>query len=152
MNPAQVVLITGCSSGFGRLTAETLARKHYQVFATMRAVQERNAHAAHELRALAERESLQLHVLELDVTDDASVRLPARINAQGDFILAGACGVRPQVCDRHLDVVLTRLRLPGELEIEGHVRKGGTQLGAVDESTAVVVNSVEMNEHSLAYR
>jgi NAD(P)-dependent dehydrogenase (short-subunit alcohol dehydrogenase family) len=73
MNPAKVVLITGCSSGFGRLMAETLARKHYQVFATMRALQDRNANAAHELRALAERESLPLHVLELDVTDDASV-------------------------------------------------------------------------------
>jgi len=73
MDPVQVVLITGCSSGFGRLTAETLARKHYQVFATMRAVEHRNANAAHELRALAERESLPLHVLELDVTDDSSV-------------------------------------------------------------------------------
>jgi NAD(P)-dependent dehydrogenase (short-subunit alcohol dehydrogenase family) len=73
MNPAKVVLITGCSSGFGRLMAETLARKHYQVFATMRAVQDRNAKTAHELRALAEREALSLHVLELDVTDDASV-------------------------------------------------------------------------------
>jgi NAD(P)-dependent dehydrogenase (short-subunit alcohol dehydrogenase family) len=73
MKPAKVALITGCSSGFGRLMAETLAHKHYQVFATMRAVQDRNANAAHELRALAERESLPLHVLELDVTDDASV-------------------------------------------------------------------------------
>jgi NAD(P)-dependent dehydrogenase (short-subunit alcohol dehydrogenase family) len=73
MNPEKVVLITGCSSGFGRLMAETLARKHHQVFATMRALQDRNANAAHELRALAEREALALHVLELDVTDDASV-------------------------------------------------------------------------------
>ena len=73
MDPVQVVLITGCSSGFGRLTAETLARKHYQVFATMRAVEHRNANAAHELRAVAECESLPLHVLELDVTDDTSV-------------------------------------------------------------------------------
>ena len=73
MNPGKVVLITGSSSGFGRLIAETLARKNYYVFATMRAVQDRNANTARELRALAERESLQLNVLELDVTDDASV-------------------------------------------------------------------------------
>jgi NAD(P)-dependent dehydrogenase (short-subunit alcohol dehydrogenase family) len=39
----------------------------------MRALRDRNANAAHELRALAGRESLPLHVLELDVTDDASV-------------------------------------------------------------------------------
>ena len=58
MSQAKVVLITGCSSGFGRFMAETLARKSYQVFATMRAVQGRNSNAAHELGALAERESL----------------------------------------------------------------------------------------------
>jgi NAD(P)-dependent dehydrogenase (short-subunit alcohol dehydrogenase family) len=68
-----VILITGCSSGFGRLIAETMARKGYRVFATMRAVQDRNADVARQLRALAERESLSLQVLEIDVTDDASV-------------------------------------------------------------------------------
>jgi NAD(P)-dependent dehydrogenase (short-subunit alcohol dehydrogenase family) len=68
-----VVLITGCSAGFGRLMAETLARKGYFVFATMRDVKGRNARAASELKSLAERESLKLRVVELDVTDDASV-------------------------------------------------------------------------------
>jgi NADP-dependent 3-hydroxy acid dehydrogenase YdfG len=46
MNLAKVVLITGCSSGFGRLIAENLAHKNYHVFATMRAVENRNANAA----------------------------------------------------------------------------------------------------------
>ncbi len=36
MNSKQVVLITGSSTGFGRLFAETLARKGHTVFATMR--------------------------------------------------------------------------------------------------------------------
>jgi NAD(P)-dependent dehydrogenase (short-subunit alcohol dehydrogenase family) len=72
-NTEAVVLITGASSGFGRLTAETLARKHYQVFATMRGIEGRNASAARELRALASRESLRLTVVELDVTSDDSV-------------------------------------------------------------------------------
>src|SRR5437773_11269123 len=71
--PQQVVLITGASSGFGRLIAETLARKNYQVLATMRNLNGRNAAAAREIRELAERESLSLEVLELDVTDDFSV-------------------------------------------------------------------------------
>jgi NAD(P)-dependent dehydrogenase (short-subunit alcohol dehydrogenase family) len=71
--PQQVVLITGASSGFGRLIAETLARKNFQVFATMRNVNGRNAAPAREFRELAQRESLFLHVLELDVTDDSSV-------------------------------------------------------------------------------
>src|SRR5258708_38330689 len=72
-SPQQVILITGASSGFGRLIAETLSRKNYQVFATMRNVNGRNAAAAREIRELGERESLSLQTLELDVTDDASV-------------------------------------------------------------------------------
>jgi len=72
-SPQQVVLISGASSGFGRLIAETLARKKFQVFATMRNVNGRNAAAAREFHELAERESLRLQILELDVTDDASV-------------------------------------------------------------------------------
>jgi NAD(P)-dependent dehydrogenase (short-subunit alcohol dehydrogenase family) len=69
----QVVLITGTSSGFGRLIAETLARRKFHVFATMRNTATRNAAAARELEQLAQRESLNLHVLDLDVTQDASV-------------------------------------------------------------------------------
>ena len=73
LNTKQVVLITGTSSGFGRLIAETLARKNFQVFATMRNVKGRNAAAAREIAELARRESLSLQTLELDVTDDLSV-------------------------------------------------------------------------------
>jgi NAD(P)-dependent dehydrogenase (short-subunit alcohol dehydrogenase family) len=73
MNSKQVVLITGSSTGFGRLFADTLARKGHTVFATMRDAEGRNAKNAAEIRAVAEKESLPIHVLELDVTDDASV-------------------------------------------------------------------------------
>ncbi len=73
MNSKQVVLITGSSTGFGRLFTDTLARKGHTVFATMRDPGGRNAKNASEIRALAEKDSLPIHVLELDVTDDASV-------------------------------------------------------------------------------
>jgi NAD(P)-dependent dehydrogenase (short-subunit alcohol dehydrogenase family) len=73
MNSKQVVLITGSSTGFGRLFAETLARKGHTVFATMRDPAGRNAKNAGEIRALAEKDSLPIHVLEMDVTNDASV-------------------------------------------------------------------------------
>jgi len=73
MSSKQVVLITGASTGFGRLFTETLARKGHTVFATMRDVGGRNAKNAAEIRALAEKASLPIHVLELDVTNDASV-------------------------------------------------------------------------------
>jgi NAD(P)-dependent dehydrogenase (short-subunit alcohol dehydrogenase family) len=73
MNSKQVVLITGSSTGFGRLFAETLARKGHTVFATMRDPGGRNAKNASEIGTLAEKDSLPIYVLELDVTDDASV-------------------------------------------------------------------------------
>jgi NAD(P)-dependent dehydrogenase (short-subunit alcohol dehydrogenase family) len=73
MNSKQVVFITGSSTGFGRLFTETLARKGHTVFATMRDPGGRNAKNASEIRALAEKDSLPIQVLELDVTDDASV-------------------------------------------------------------------------------
>jgi NAD(P)-dependent dehydrogenase (short-subunit alcohol dehydrogenase family) len=69
----EVALITGSSTGFGRLFTETLARKGHTVFATMRDPGGRNAKNASEIRALAEKDLLPIHVLELDVTDEGSV-------------------------------------------------------------------------------
>jgi NAD(P)-dependent dehydrogenase (short-subunit alcohol dehydrogenase family) len=73
MDTQKVVLITGTSTGIGRLMAETCARKGYAVFASMRSIDGRNAAHSAALRTLAEAEGLSLHVVELDVTDDASV-------------------------------------------------------------------------------
>lgn len=64
------ILITGCSSGFGRLSAELFARSGAKVFATMRNLPRPEAE---ELRALAEAEQLDLHVIEIDVTSDKEV-------------------------------------------------------------------------------
>ncbi len=73
MKTSQVVLVTGSSSGFGRLIALALARRGYRVFGSMRESTGRNAAASGEFRAVAEREGLALEPLELDVTSDASV-------------------------------------------------------------------------------
>jgi NAD(P)-dependent dehydrogenase (short-subunit alcohol dehydrogenase family) len=82
MDSKQVVLITGSSTGFGRLMAETLARQGHTVFATMRDPSGRNAKNASEIGALAQEESLPLHVLELDVTSDFSVENAVRACVQ----------------------------------------------------------------------
>ncbi|MEL6487597.1 MAG: twin-arginine translocation signal domain-containing protein, partial [Pseudomonadota bacterium] len=55
------VLITGCSSGFGRLAAESFARGGAKVFATMRGLPRPEAD---ELTALANSEGLDLTVIE----------------------------------------------------------------------------------------
>jgi len=69
----KTVVITGCSSGFGRQLALNLARRGDRVFATMRGTKAKNAAAAEELAEAATREGLDLNVLELDVTSTASV-------------------------------------------------------------------------------
>jgi NAD(P)-dependent dehydrogenase (short-subunit alcohol dehydrogenase family) len=69
----KVVLITGCSTGFGRVTAETLARANCRVFAGMRDIKGRNASSARDVQQIAAKESLPLTPIELDINDDASV-------------------------------------------------------------------------------
>jgi len=73
MATKQVILVTGASTGFGRLFTETLARNGHTVFATMRDPNGKNAKNAAEIEALAKQESLPIHVLDLDVTKDDSV-------------------------------------------------------------------------------
>lgn len=64
------ILITGCSSGFGRLGAEHYARLGAKVFATMRNLPRPEAT---ELEALAKSDNLDITVLEIDITDQAQV-------------------------------------------------------------------------------
>lgn len=68
---APVALITGTSSGFGMLTAITLAKQGYLVVATMRDLSRREA-----LAKLAEQAGLaeRLQYVQLDVTDAESVQ------------------------------------------------------------------------------
>ena len=70
---SQIVLVTGCSSGFGELIAQTLARAGHHVFATMRGIADRNLEAAEKFHQLAAAEQLALDVVEMDVASDASV-------------------------------------------------------------------------------
>jgi NAD(P)-dependent dehydrogenase (short-subunit alcohol dehydrogenase family) len=64
---SKTILITGASTGFGRDTAETLARAGHKVFASMRDPEVKNREHANALRAKG------IEVVELDVTDTQSV-------------------------------------------------------------------------------
>lgn len=66
----RTVLITGASSGFGRIGALHYARLGAKVIATMRHIPRPEAET---LAAEAAKEKLDLHIVEIDVTDDASV-------------------------------------------------------------------------------
>ncbi len=63
-----VVLITGCSSGFGKLSALAFAREGHAVFASMRDLTKASA-----LRAEAADTGLELEIIQLDVNDATSV-------------------------------------------------------------------------------
>lgn len=67
MNMSKTILITGASSGFGRSAAEALSLAGHRVFASMRDITGRNQPHADALQAKG------IDVVELDVTDDASV-------------------------------------------------------------------------------
>ncbi|NOX82227.1 MAG: SDR family oxidoreductase [Alphaproteobacteria bacterium] len=67
------VLITGTSSGFGRLTALHLARLGAKVIASMRNLDHGNRPEAKELMQIAAAEKLDLSVVEIDVTNDDQV-------------------------------------------------------------------------------
>ena len=76
------ILITGSSSGFGRLGAEHYARLGAKVFATMRNLPRAEAT---ELEALAESDNLDITVLEIDITKNGQVKrgVAAALKAAG---------------------------------------------------------------------
>ncbi|WP_127139969.1 SDR family oxidoreductase [Flagellimonas marinaquae] len=64
------IIITGSSNGFGLKAAKDFADKGYKVFATMRNPSGKNANAKAEL----ESHSTHIKVVDMDVTNDASVK------------------------------------------------------------------------------
>ncbi len=65
----KVSVITGSSSGIGYETALILARNGYKTYATMR-----NTEKGVSLNSIAEKENLFIKVVQLDVTDQSSVK------------------------------------------------------------------------------
>jgi NAD(P)-dependent dehydrogenase (short-subunit alcohol dehydrogenase family) len=78
------VLVTGASSGIGLEIAVFLARQGYRVYATMRNLERRG-----ELDAEAARHKVELDVLQLDITDEASIHEAVRTIAGRSGALYG---------------------------------------------------------------
>lgn len=72
MDANGIALVTGASRGIGRAVALELARRGFEVVATMR-----RPEAGTELRREAEAAGARLRVEKLDVDDPATIRIPA---------------------------------------------------------------------------
>jgi NAD(P)-dependent dehydrogenase (short-subunit alcohol dehydrogenase family) len=86
---AKTILITGASSGFGRLTAETLSSSGHKVFAGFHSVDGQKKQVASELNAK------NIDILRLDVTDQTSIdraitQLLEKSNNQLDVVVNNA--------------------------------------------------------------
>lgn len=69
---SKVILITGASSGFGRLTSEALASSGHIVYASMRDTQGRNAAQVEEIAKFSKDNGSDLRTVELDVQSQSS--------------------------------------------------------------------------------
>jgi len=69
----QVIVITGASSGFGRLSANALATAGHTVYASMRGTTGRNAAQVADVEKFARDNDVDLRAIELDVGSQKSV-------------------------------------------------------------------------------
>ncbi|MFZ0326947.1 MAG: SDR family oxidoreductase [Nitrososphaeraceae archaeon] len=65
----KVAVVTGSSTGIGYETSLILARNGFLTYATMR-----NLNKSQSIKSIATKENLPIHIKQLDVTDDTSVK------------------------------------------------------------------------------
>ena len=89
------IILTGSSSGFGLLTAQTLAKQGHTVFATMRNVNTTNAATAQQIQQWAVDNNADIQVVELDVTSESSIKtaiaeIADKVNGKIDVLVNNA--------------------------------------------------------------
>src|SRR5712672_2360516 len=74
----KVIVITGASSGFGRLSANALAKAGHTVYSSMRDTAGRNAPQAADVKKFAHDNKVDLRPIELDVSSEKSIEAAIR--------------------------------------------------------------------------
>lgn len=113
---SKIILITGASSGFGRLTAEALAKAGHTVYASMRETAGQNAPEVAKIAAFSKENGVDLRTVELDVlcqdSVDAAVgkvigesgRIDVLIHNAGHMVFGPAEAVSPEQLAQVYDI------------------------------------------------
>jgi NAD(P)-dependent dehydrogenase (short-subunit alcohol dehydrogenase family) len=111
-----VILVTGASSGFGLMTARSLAQAGHTVYASMRETKGRNAPHVAAIASWAADNKLDLRGVELDVQSDASAdaaiahiiadagRLDVIVHNAGHMVFGPAEAFTPEQLGQQYDV------------------------------------------------
>jgi len=133
----KTIVVTGASSGCGRLTADALARAGHTVYASMRETKSRNAPQVLDVERYAKEHRVDLRAIEIDVGSDPSVaegiakiikeqgRLDVVVHNAGHMVFGPAEAFTPEQLAELYDVnvlstqrinraVLPQLRKQGE--------------------------------------
>jgi NAD(P)-dependent dehydrogenase (short-subunit alcohol dehydrogenase family) len=111
-----VILVTGASSGFGLVTAQSLAQTGHTVYASMRETAGRNAPQVAAIASWAADKKVDLRSVELDVQSDASAdasiahiiadagRLDVIVHNAGHMVFGPAEAFTPEQFSQQFDV------------------------------------------------
>ena len=143
-----IILVTGASSGFGRLTAEALANAGHTVYASMRDTTGKNADQVADVAKFAKEHGVDLRSIELDVGSEASVeaavagivaehgRIDVVMHNAGHMVYGPSEAFTPEQLAEQYDVnVLGTQRV--NRAVLPHMRAAGTGLLVWNSSSSV---------------
>jgi NAD(P)-dependent dehydrogenase (short-subunit alcohol dehydrogenase family) len=135
----QVIVITGASSGFGRLSANALAKAGHTVYASMRGTTGRNKAQVADVETFARDNGVDLRAIELDVGSQESVdaavakivaergRLDVVIHNAGHMVFGPAEAFTPEQLAELYDINVLSTQRVNRAALP-HLRKQGKGL------------------------
>jgi NAD(P)-dependent dehydrogenase (short-subunit alcohol dehydrogenase family) len=135
----QVIVVTGASSGFGRLSANALAKAGHMVYASMRDTTGRNAAEVVDVQKFAKDNCVDLRAIELDVGSQESVdaaiakivaeqgRLDVVIHNAGHMVFGPAEAFTPEQLAELYDINVLSTQRVNRAALP-HLRKQGKGL------------------------